>query len=170
MKRTIYILLSLLPFQLVASAQLSGFEKPLHAELKRLMAGSEYSLKTMTVKSLSNGAFYELESKKATIRYVYTGRVETSRSGHGTEASADYLDYYILYNSDKVVQKIRIVKFQSSHGQAVTAPGWLKQFVGYHAKKSLEVGRDVDAVSGATQTVNKLLFDIKSKTYLLSNY
>lgn len=169
MKHLIYILIGLIPFQLIASAQLSSIEKPLQAELKRFMAGAEYTIKPMASKQSSNGAFYELVSKQAAIRYVYTGRVETARSGHGNSASADYLDYFILYDSNKVVQKVRIVKFQSSHGQAVTSAGWLKQFVGYHAKKSLEIGRNVDAISGATQTVNKLTFDIKSKTYLLTN-
>jgi len=169
MKHAIYILIGLLPFQIMASAPFSSFEKPLQAELKRFMAGAEYTIKPMPSKQSSSGVFYELVGKQISIKYVYTGRVETARGGQGDGASADFLDYFILFDAHKIVQKVRIVKFQSEHGQAVTSAGWLKQFVGYHTKKSLEIGRNVDAISGATLTVNKLTFDIKSKTHLLTN-
>jgi len=169
MKQAIYILVSLLSFQFVAYAQFSNFEKPLQAELKRYMAGVKFTIKPMCSKHSNNGAFYELQGSQILIKYVYTGRVETARSGQGNDTSADYLDYFILFDANKIVQKVRIVNFQSDHGQAVTSAGWLKQFVGYHTNKSLEIGRNIDAISGATQTVNKLTFDIKSKTYVLAN-
>lgn len=155
---------------LAYSTQLAGVDKHLLAELKRYgIDDAESLLRPIVSKKVNTGLFYELESKSSVVRYVYVGRVETARGAQSVGTVADYLDYFILFDANKVVRKVKITKFQSNHGQTATSVGWLKQFVGYRSGKSLEVGREVDAISGATLTVNRLTFDIKSKTQLLSN-
>lgn len=168
MNKCLFLLITLLPLHILSATQFASIEKPLHAELKRQLLKAEYSMKPMESKHASNGVFYELVTKQSNIRYIYTGRVETARSGNGSKAATDYLDYFILFDVNKTVQKVKIVRFQSDHGQGVTSAGWLKQFTGFNPTKSLEIGKEIDAISGATQTVNKLTFDIKSKTLLLN--
>jgi Na+-translocating ferredoxin:NAD+ oxidoreductase RnfG subunit len=80
----------------------------------------------------------------------------------------DFFDYFILYDENLVINKVQILQYQSSHGEMISSPGWLKQFKGYSKSKSLEVGKQVDAISGATISVNNLTWDIKQKTLLLS--
>jgi hypothetical protein len=151
-------------------------DKQLRKELSRLLAKKEYSLNELAVpaKYKLMGHFYEIESahlKPSGLRYVYAGRVNTVRSAASTGKtgeSADYFDYFILYDSDRKVLQVKITNYQSSHGEMISSPGWLKKFAGYSANKPLEVGRQVDAISGATISVNNITFDIKQKTHILA--
>ncbi len=44
------------------------------------------------------------------------------------------------------------------------AKGWLKQFTGYDGSDTLEVGKNVDAISGATISVYGITLDVQMKT------
>lgn len=150
--------------------------KQLRKELSRLLAKKEYSLKELPVpeKYKMMGNFYEIETTRAgetKLKYVYAGRVNTVRSAASTGKtgeSSEYFDYFILYDSDRKVLLVKITNYQSSHGEMISSPGWLKKFVGYSANKPLEIGRQVDAISGATISVNNITFDIKQKTHILA--
>jgi hypothetical protein len=157
-----------------ASAQISPqimAEKPLRTELKRYFNTEAFNLKELAVPTQYkvSGKFYEIQSlTKTIVKYVYTGRVNTSR-GKGGGDNSDFLDYFILYSPGQEVIKVKVHNIQSSHGQSVSAPGWLKQFIGHNKQKTLEIGKNIDAISGATISVNKLTFDIQSKTIILSD-
>lgn len=58
----------------------------------------------------------------------------------------------------------------ATHGHEVSAKGWLKQFIGYNGNESLQVGKNVDAIIGATISVYGITRDIKEKTVLLMNF
>ncbi|MCK4920537.1 MAG: FMN-binding protein [Bacteroidales bacterium] len=53
--------------------------------------------------------------------------------------------------------------YQATHGQEVTSPGWLKQFVGYDGIKSLVVGREIDAISGATISADAITMNLQRR-------
>jgi hypothetical protein len=97
------------------------------------------------------------------------GRLITGRSGNSVDSEvSDFLDYIILFSPLFQVLKVKIVRFNSTHGTEVCSPAWLKQFIGYTPAKSLMVGKNIDAISGATATVNGITFDIQSKTKILN--
>jgi len=149
----------------------TNFEKALMSELKKQFNKSEFSLRPITVpeRFKVNGNYFAVNTAvNQQVKYVYMGRIFTNRSGAQVDtASSDFLDYMILYSPTFSVQKVKVVRFSSEHGAEVCSSGWLKQFVGHTPGKSLTVGKNVDAVSGATATVNVFTFDIQSKTYIL---
>ena len=107
-------------------------------------------------------------------RYIYVGRVNSCRAGgcsisFDTESFGDseYFDYFILFGPGLDVQQVRVFNYQATHGQEVAAKGWLKQFEGYSGTGSLEVGKDIDAISGATISVYGITSDVVAKTLLL---
>lgn len=109
-------------------------------------------------------------------KYVYIGRVMSCRAGICTKPDADnskieseYFDYFIIFNSKKVVESVRVYNYQATHGQEVSSPGWLRQFVGYAGKQSLTVGNDIDAISGATISVNAITMDLQLRTREIMN-
>lgn len=53
------------------------------------------------------------------------------------------------------------------YGQAITAPGWLRQFNGYSGETTLDAGKNIDGISGATISVKVITGDIQQKTNLL---
>jgi hypothetical protein len=107
-------------------------------------------------------------------RYIYVGRVNSCRAGgcsisFDTESFGDseYFDYFILFGPDLSVQQVRVFNYQATHGQEVAAKGWLKQFEGYSGTGPLEVGKEIDAISGATISVYGITADVAAKTGLI---
>jgi len=62
---------------------------------------------------------------------------------------------------------VKIYNYQASYGQEVTSSNWLKQFKNYTGKEELIVGRNIDAISGATISVDVAAFDIELRTNML---
>ncbi|KAF0236550.1 MAG: FMN-binding [Prolixibacteraceae bacterium] len=108
------------------------------------------------------------------VKYVYVGRVNSCRTG-GCSGSgkapiaieSEYFDYYIFFDSVKSVKLIEVFNYQAKHGYEITAKGWLKQFIGFTGKDSLEVNKNIDGISGATISVYAITSDVQEKTRLL---
>lgn len=170
MKYKLLILITLSVFELMAEPLT---DKNLHSELRKVLKNKQYSLELVNGFDTNaiKGKYYHLKTNAADagISYIYLGRVNTMRSQHQqtSENSSEYFDYFILYDHQLAIQKVKIFNYQASHGEMISSPGWLKNFQGYTPKKSLEIGKQVDAISGATISVNKLTFDIKQKSNLL---
>lgn len=155
----------------VFSIPSSQADKAINSELKKYFADNKYTLSELAVPANYSvaGKFYEVKSPiEGKIKYVYAGRVNTMRGGNRQVTGAEFFDYIILYNAAQVVQKVKVYNLQTSHGEGVSSSGWLKQFVGFCSQKQLTVGKDIDAISGATISVNKITFDIQSKTGILA--
>lgn len=111
---------------------------------------------------------------KNEYKYIYVGRVNSCRTGGcsisndmSKEGESEYFDYYILYDKYKTVQAVKVFNYQATHGHEITAKGWLKQFIGYNGTESLQVDKNIDAISGATISVYAITFDIELKTEVL---
>lgn len=152
------------------SLTLTPAEKVINSELKKYFAGNKYTLNELVIPTnySVSGKFYEVKSSiEGKIKYVYAGRVNTTRGNNRSATDAEFFDYIILYNAAQVVQKVKVYNLQTSHGEGVSSTGWLKQFVGYSSQKQLRVGKDIDAISGATISVSKITLDVQSKTSML---
>lgn len=146
-------------------------DKLLYRDIKKLIKIEEFSLIPLDCNSSSkiNGAFYKIECKSSAYKYLYKGRVDTFRSNSTSQQnSAEYFEYIILYDAHKIVRKIKITNYSASHGEMISSSAWLKNFIGYQPGKVLEIGKQIDAISGATLSVNKITFDIKQKSYILA--
>ena len=122
------------------------------------------------------GKYFTVANKNnvSQINYMYIGRVYSCRTG-GCSISMDlnenfeteYFDYFILFDPECTVQLVRVFNYAATHGHEVSAIGWLKQFAGYNGTDILEVGKNVDAISGATISVYAITKDVKEKTAIL---
>jgi Na+-translocating ferredoxin:NAD+ oxidoreductase RnfG subunit len=59
------------------------------------------------------------------------------------------------------VQQVRIYNYQATHGQEITSKNWLRQFKNYTGEKELMAGKNIDAISGATISVDAIISDIE---------
>lgn len=149
----------------------NSVNKLLNNDLKKIFRNEEFSITELECKldSKVNGAFYRINCKNSEYKYLYKGKVDTYRSNSSSQSnSAEFFEYIILYDAKKIIKKIKITNYSASHGEMISSAGWLKNFIGYQPGKTLEIGKQVDAISGATLSVNKITFDIKQKSYLLS--
>ena len=79
----------------------------------------------------------------------------------------EYFDYYIIFDSSIKVEKVRVYNYQATHGHEVGGTGWLKQFIGYEGETKLELGKNIDSISGATISANAITYNVQeSHRYL----
>lgn len=122
-----------------------------------------------------SGRFYRIiQEFNSPYKFIYIGRVNSCRAGgcsisseNISDASSEYFDYYILFDEDISVKLVKVFNYAATHGQEVTAKGWLKQFVGYDGDVNLRVDKNIDAISGATISVYAITEDVVNKTALL---
>ena len=69
-------------------------------------------------------------------------------------------DYYILFDNEAQVLKVEILHYRENYGAEICSKRWLKQFVGIDTKNSQAYHNTVDAISGATISVNSLKHDL----------
>jgi hypothetical protein len=121
------------------------------------------------------GKFFTISVLNNLKKYIYVGRVNSCRAGgcsnpalqaSGLETS-EYFDYFVVFDTSLSVQQVKVYNYQATHGQEVTNKGWLKQFQGYNGERQLNVGKNIDAISGATVSVYAITNDIQEKTQLL---
>lgn len=174
MYRLVYML-SLLVLSHNVAAVPDATDRQLQRELSKIFRKQSVELVEMPApaKYSMMGKFYRVEKQSSIVpvKYVYVGRVNTYRSSNiknGAGESAEYFDYFILFDEYKAISQVKILDYQATHGEMISSPGWLKSFVGHKSTKPLEVGRQVDGISGATISVNKITFDIRQKTLILS--
>ena len=155
--------------------------RQLYKEIKRFNANEHLSIRgisdlnTTMIDSLT-GKYFKTTGTSP-VEYVYIGRVLTCRvegcsaqSERIKSGKSEYFDYFILFDASPAILSVEVFNYEATHGQEITVKGWLKQFNGYRADKELVAGRDVDAISGATTSVNSISSDIYDKTSLLKNH
>jgi len=86
-----------------------------------------------------------------------------------TEAPSQYhhFDYYILFNTKAEVLKIEILQYRENYGAEICSKRWLKKFFKISTEDYLEYNRNINAISGATISVNSLKQDVFKITNIL---
>lgn len=128
----------------------------------------------ITVNQIKGKYFLIKENNVSQYQYIYIGRVNSCRAGSCSisnekpkEGNSEYFDYYILFDQNKTVQTVKVFNYQATHGHEITAKGWLKQFIGHDGSESLQVDKNIDAISGATISVYAITLDVETKTAIL---
>ena len=96
--------------------------------------------------------------------------VDGERSGYLISTSAkgryDYFDYTVIFTKDLSVLCVKVTTYRSSHGAEICSKGWLKQFKGYKGER-IEIGKDVDSISGATLSSTSMVEDMQRVYHLM---
>jgi len=165
---------------LIAQTKIDLPAKLLEKELSRINGDtnslSELATSSEVASQVVPGRLYAVSALRAIspVKYAYVGRVKTCRTGGcsinngpSNDKESEYFDYLILFDSTCTVRLVKIYNYQATHGQEITAKSWLKQFIGYNGDAELTAGKNVDAISGATISVNAINTDIEYRTGLL---
>jgi hypothetical protein len=180
-KRLLIILSFFVAERISAQDGINFNPKSLYPELKKFSEGPSPEISEMIIPSSIMSAYgipgkyysVEYENGNGVISFVYIGRVKSCRTGGCSasfepwEGDTEYFDYFILFDKEMSVQLVKVYNYQATHGQEITSKGWLKQFAGYNGKSSLEVGKEIDGISGATISVFGITADIQGKTGVL---
>jgi hypothetical protein len=176
-----YLIFSgLLFFSLISGGQVlqNDLPKPIAKFIAGTFGKEEIVLteKEFSANNFDSDKFFEVHriGSSEIKGYLHFGRVNTCRAGgcnapgiSGPVEKSEYFDYTILFNPSLEVEDIRVYNYQASYGHEITARGWLKQFKGFSGEKTLEVGKHIDGISGATISVIAITDDVQLKTRLL---
>ncbi|MGM0626241.1 MAG: FMN-binding protein [Bacteroidota bacterium] len=150
--------------------------------LKKHTKSDELLWEKARIDSASNvsGAYYSITSpeKNTLPLFLYTGKVNSCRSGgcspsvnkSDENAIYEHFTYLIVFDHTASIRLVKVTEYNASHGAAITAGWWLKQFKGYKAQDSLRLGKEIDAVSGASISADAILKDIQKRTKNLHHF
>lgn len=131
----------------------------------------------MSTDGTQNGKFFEILCDDSLRLYLYMGRVNSCRqSGCSSGAvvspgeTSEYFDYFVLFNNHNKIVCVRIYNYAATYGHGVCATGWLKQFEGYAYSPEKYIGEGIDAISGATVSVNAIITDLQIRSEEISYY
>ncbi len=84
---------------------------------------------------------YIIKNKEATIGYGLLDNVF---------GKAQPITFLVLFDNKGNIISSHVVKYREPYGGEVRNHKWLKQFTGKSDSSSFKVGKDIDAISGAT--------------------
>jgi len=116
-----------------------------------------FNSSTYTINSTSDN-FYSISESEKIIGYLI---VQSEFSKYKK------FDYFIIYNNFTEILKVEILNYRESHGFEICNKRWLKQFIGNNSASEFEFNSKVDAISGATISVNSLKTSIFKQTQTL---
>lgn len=77
--------------------------------------------------------------------------------------------FYALLKADGSVLRVQVFEYNSTHGIQVTSTGWLNK-LRVNANESLEYGRNVDAITGATISARSLISTLEEvRKHIVAN-
>jgi hypothetical protein len=179
MKHLVFIVLTFISFGTRGQENFENLPRRVSKSIEKTFGKENYRLESLTADKSENfastyeGNFYLLKpsGENKTAGYLHIGRVKTCRAGGcsapGTDTeqnSSEYFDYVILFDTEANIELVKIFNYQATHGHEITASGWLNQFLGFSGRDSLEVGKDIDTISGATISVYAITSDVQYKT------
>ena len=95
--------------------------------------------------------FYSISEDETIIGYLAV-----------TDAPSKFhrFDYYVLFNNKEEILKIEILQYRENYGAEICSKRWLRKFVGIDTKNSQAYHNTIDAISGATISVNSIKYDV----------
>ena len=113
---------------------------------------------TYTLENFHNNDFNIIRGDKYIIGYLLVTQSFSKNT---------FFDYYILYNEKAEILKVEVLSYRESHGFEICNKRWLKQFIGINIASEFEYNTKVDAISGATISVNSIKSSIFQNTQYL---
>lgn len=156
--------------------------KSLKTEIQKIAENNEAKKEEIFIDDSINerykirGKYFKLIKTDNIIAYFYIGRVNSCRANgcnsnriQTLSETSEFFDYYVIFDTTKKIKNVNVYNYEATHGQEITVKKWLKQFIGYDGENNLVVGKNIDAISGATISVNGIVNDLQEKTYILRN-
>lgn len=121
----------------------STLEKRTYKQLYKYY-GEEVLIEQTDIK-VPNGKIYNIVGKKDRVYIGYS------------PSKFENFDFMVLLDKDNEVKLVRILVYRENYGSEIGSKKWLKQFIGM-----TEPIPFVDAISGATISVNSLKYSLNN--------
>lgn len=179
MIRFILLTVTILTLSGFSNSEIDFLNKKINKEIPKIFNVKEFELSQIDNNNLSaitgsKGKYFAIKSNDILLGYSYVGRVNSCRAGGcsvsdemSEERGYEYFDYFIVFDTEIKIMSVKVFNYQATHGHEITAKSWLKQFDNYNGSEQLVVGKNIDAISGATISTHAITYDIQNKSELL---
>lgn len=142
-KGIILIVISLLLFSFKASYfELDQKDRTkIYSEIEKAFSTETYKLNTI------DDTFFSILEQDSIMGYLAI-----------TDAPSKFhrFDYYVLFDSKADVLKVEILHYRENYGAEICSKRWLRKFINIDTENIASYHRKIDAISGATISVNSL--------------
>jgi hypothetical protein len=167
MIKKLILIIFIFSFGQLTESQINYNNKKFLKEVNQWSNGGVAEAIPSNDKNTLHGRFFTIKKDFELKGYAFVGRVNSCRSQgcsiapSSEEDSFEFFDYFSIFDLDGKISEIVIYDYQATHGEEVTSKNWLQQFVGYNGSVNLEVGKNIDAISGATTSTYSLVENVK---------
>lgn len=96
-------------------------------------------------------SLYKINTNDSLVGYAYIAKAPSK---------TDEFDYLVLFDSDLIIVKSKVLIYREDYGGEIGSKRWLKQFIGKTLTDELIYRDNIAAISGATISVKSMTFAI----------
>lgn len=159
-----FVILFFLPFSILFVDIPAKMEKKIDKEILSMFSIDSYTKEPVVINEAVN-SLLPLKFDNNNFHKVIIGENLTGYFYYGKALSkADVFDYVVIFDSELIIKKIKILAYREDYGGEIGSKRWLKQFIDLSVKDEVELNKNIKNISGATIsarsmtiTVNELL-------------
>jgi hypothetical protein len=114
-------------------------------ELRKIAISSD--LRDSIPLSSNGDSLFEIMQGTDLIGYLYLGEAPSMKQ---------MFDYIVMFDSDLIVKKSKVLIYREDYGQQIGSQRWLKQFIGLSITDVPKYTENIDAISGATISASNM--------------
>ena len=76
-------------------------------------------------------------------------------------SKVDTFTFMIIYNLDLTIRHVELLEYKENYGGEISSKRFLRQFQGKSGADHMELGQDIDGISGATISVQSIIRGIR---------
>ena len=163
-----YIFILLTSVAMIVFGMPKQLQKKVDKEVKSIFNIEEFALSPLIFQDeivnqlpakFEDNNLFEIKSEDILLGYAYIAKALSK---------ADDFDYLVLFDTDLIIIKSKVLIYREDYGGEIGSKRWLKQFIGKTYTDNLKYGENIAAISGATisvramtNAVNNLLSSLK---------
>lgn len=133
-----------------------NLQKKLDKEIKSTYAIETFLLESIDVSEeineqlpllIGQETLFKITHNNTLIGYAFLGKAPSK---------TDEFDYLVLFDSELIVTKTKILIYREDYGGEIGSKRWLKQFIGSSNNTAFRLHDNIVAISGATISVNSM--------------
>ena len=76
----------------------------------------------------------------------------------------DKFDYMVIYNPDLTIKEVKVLVYREDYGGEIMSGSFVRQFRGKNSFSKLELGKDIQGISGATISCRSAVEGVRKLT------
>jgi len=139
-----------------------GILKKVHKEIKIIFNIDDFLFEQIEISEeinaqlqtkINKNDLFKITTDDGLKGYAYIGKAF---------GKADDFDFLVLFDTDLIIVKTKILIYREDYGGEIGSKRWLKQFTGKSKNDQIQYEKDIIAISGATISANAMTIAVNN--------